>query len=904
MFTLIEKNIYPEIKTILQAVAENKALEPKLAQDYTDVLFKSAVVHNNRTYIHGIFSLLLYAIEQGKLKSTQSILQVQGSDPNVTEIISSNTALMVNLTKIVKKQDKETQNKILIELLNHPSINLLLGSVFIKESPLQTVAAFGDENLELLKKFINKNNLIKDIYHSSPLFVAIEEEQYQTVNEILATSAGQALALEPRSDGPYALDMAAQYLTDLEKGKVIITQLLALMPIDTYEISNSLYNCAANKNLSCRLEFMKILLQAGANPNGKSIQSDVPLIAQLGYALNEAMKKNQRAEAGNLRNIILLLLEYQADIFVMVEKDLSLINCLCGIKPYGKIVVDLFEKFYKDQDEMLEKITASIQPEKTPKIAQAVVDQFYQASQMENSSAQQATLLNLWNTAGAQRNALGLQVRFTVFIKMIERLKYGALEIDGIQTLINVFKKKRDLTQYHGGNINFILYREYLTSAIFSLRDESDLPTLEQSFEYLHEFSEAIINCTDNDNAILLEFNDLLQRLIHLGLQYQEFSPRLIACFGKFLTRFRGDKIALSNTSKLDIYQLQLLHAYQTDDLVKFDHHYQAVIQLLPKNHVILRQYAYWKTKLIFNQAQKIDATQIDNHLILTLQQSLSDLKTDHAIFPKEAFDQFECILNVIGKRKKRAEKGLKREAKLAGYASVVEPQHLPPPLSPQPAGPSVSEDNVNNNNNNNNNLERLEQDQHEQAQAQDLQINIDLSAALPFAPVKGKREQHDYVTIRDRTLNYTKKQLMDAETEGEKSPTPLYQEAQIREIFKDFLHPGEILKSFTEDDKVQGICWVVCRPPAKDLTEKQQETFVDEFKKNETANFCCKNGIYRLKPAGDLRLHGQVVRAKPERCYLVILDQVWKHGDKFTRRDDIHVKPNQPSASSKSMFK
>ncbi len=866
MTILIAPELYPEFQAILKAVVKRQKLDFKTIEPYLDVYFPAVTSGHARVYGPLIY-LAVYHRHDSLLKQ---LLQLENYDPNVNDVGLSSSLMWLASTQLINSPgEKIPRGQIITQLLNCKKIEASAGRLLCGESALQHLVIKGDQYLDWVQRFIPiEGNLSQDLYGANPLQLSIQEGQIATALEILKTAEGRALASQPRADDIYPLDVVCEHVTDVEGGKKILTALLKEVdPNICYGHTPSLYNILANENPQCILEFSKILLSHGADPNlpGRFNES---LISCVVSEYLQALQNRSTPKAACLKELILSLLQHHANIFhTLHQRNISLIEYLYA-EPLGMIVINLFKQHFNSDETTLRRIdeiskkapcASSTSSRSTPNTAATLREELTRIARITDDVKKQNAMFEFHEKherhfrKGEADYIPAENTAITTFAHMVLR---GALLPENILKLIKILKAKdKEYDQYQT-----IFYKEYLTGAILSIISSPDKPSvLTKLFPNLLYFSQSLdFSETEKGSTSLKVLNDLAQRCVRLALIYAKESHHYFSEFLNIIQQM--DASLFDQESKLLILQLEITHAYFTKNRQSFEELYTKIAAVLPKNHILFRQYNHWKTELLASENSKkvlhYDQAQ-ENNTTKKLKEKTTEPPPTMAIVPAAATQNLSVVI-------------------------------MPP--APETHLPIHSKIETNHNNSSSNS--------HDSTTATNYLI---INQALPFfnANCKSYTEDRHISTPQDKT-NSRGAALINLERSLDPSTAPIrYNKAVIRKIFRNaLLADDEPIKSIVCLG-VENICWIVCRIPEE---VKQhyglEKRFLDLFD-NAThllpptsTGICYEEKKYRMMLGRkDFRLHcHSVIRAKGERCFLVIFNELWRHEEDFAYHPDRYI--------------
>jgi hypothetical protein len=939
MTILVANNLYAEeVKAISNTLYKSQAT--KFPKDIDLSLYKDVYLPIklpcNDTQTKTLYCSCVYLALLNNNQNLLTELLKADYDPNINEIATSTTPLFIAIENLLDEPNNKQNTSIIKELLKNTRTNPTLANVINKETALSHLAIEGDKNLALIDELAKyEESFYRDSYGANVLVTALQYQQYETVVKLLQTQPGQALVSSQRADGAYPLDLCVQ-IRDPEQGAKILNIMLELVDANIlFDKLPILFTVLNNPNPKCKLKYMEILLQHGVDPNLTHYNSET-LLTGVVYDYLRVKEGILKGSPEIYLELIKLLLEYNADIFCEDKyKDGTLIGTLSQNK-YGQTIIDLFKDFYKDNSEALNTIEnhlikpASDSNQAAPLLQttssdmlgkfhgefQAILETQLGADVDLYRQSQLIALYENYTSQFPQAKELN-QIQGTIILQLFKQLNCGTLTLANISKLIGYLNNKKN---------EFTLniwwpYREYINKSLYQLSiiKENDnenkykekLAIIRDSYQYMGKLFTSFD--TNNDEVFqyqLDDFNDLMQRIIRITLSHAE---EFRADLGKFLDRL--NKIPTDDFNPFDpqtrdlILQLHITHVYFKGDKNEYDRLYEIISSTLPKNHILFRQYEYWKVDLTFQEMFKTPHSTLEDGHAETLQKSLNDLKVRHPGLKKiknfgldnKLLDFKVLVANSkqerkqakeAAKKQRNAENRLKKE--LATEGKVNEPVAVP------------AIEKVESNNNNIQSTISLTSSSISNSSSVTKDKLITPQAAYiakaaenhPITVAREKRKQNGfkYHDLMIKNLEQTVARECNVAHQAESAP--LYQESDIRQIFADALLPGENIKPINCWG-VENVCWVVCRMPKEVDNYPGLRTDFDTQFSNATAlqaptsaGICCENKIYRLKlKAQDYRLHcSQVIRARGQRCFLVVFDTLWTHEKPFENK----CKPDQ----------
>ncbi|MFA6037878.1 MAG: hypothetical protein WC748_07155 [Legionellales bacterium] len=882
MIIITEHGLYPDLARIEGAIKKHKTPREKNSYGtYASVYFHQENLH---------LPLPSLAVAYGNENTFNLLASMPDFDPNVTELSSSVSLfrLVLECAYFCEAEDKSKYKKILLKLLKSRNLDWS-GVRLYHRTVLHYVAQIGDVDLSITKEILKvENNFSYDIFGSNPLFTSIQEKQYQTTEYILNTFDKNIL-MQALIDGTYPLEIACSKSTDLNQGLSIITKMLDALAPEFYQPSPVLFSAIQNENKECSVAFVKLLLSRGVNPNVISAEND-PI---LNIIATEFFKATDAQHEAHWLQILDLLLTHGLNVFIKTRNNQFDFISETWSYPQGKKLVNHILKHFSKDEETLKKLRQLIKndfqyPNDFDERHREYENRISRIGKIQNSDEQVYALLKLKNDLGddwiaTPPNSLAEFRKNSLLLALTHLYSRGFISTQPIFEIIKIFRGMQGAIYK---NALPFLYQGYL---IRSLTDFSNSSNKGQSITHAlmiaTQFVGSFEQQSDEDRLCFInELNDILQRIILLALlEVKQIHKDFSLCL-TWLSKIPEDYF--DTQTQLLILELKITQAYFQGKLQDFNLYFQQ----FPASHLLQRQYLYWQLELLFKQninPPTIEYIEELDRALVKLNNKYSDIPVPYTHPFKEKLAAYRRQIAPHTKPQKEVKKPLELSSPIV-QAPILLPE------------PTVS---ISNNNNNPVGQNSLMLNQTKLAITSD-----------PVDPIVKAKRRHQYVQAGIDAISNLMQQIKPHKKQL------LYTEKQIREKFKAVLQDGEILKSLTYRYE-EGICWAICHAEeavytklAEHFTKKFAECYEVKMGHANSGISCEKepneeNGVIRLKLGRhDERLQGPIYRLAEvegklkDRCFLIVFNKRWVHGEAFKQEEIILEPPKPVNANEKRM--
>lgn len=835
-----------------------KEKDRETLKTYSTVLFKTD--DTPLIYVPLIYLAVIY--------QNESLLkQLLTFDAEVINMPEPESYSLLNFALSINSDKKESISIVEI-LLNDKKIDHSQGLGLLRQSPLFFLTSIENPNLSWIKELIaKKTGLTNDIHGANALTLSLQDEKYEVSHAILATEEGKALLTQLRRDGMSQLSNACNNSLDLVQGSALIKTMLLTVDPNFHGGTPALFSTLANSNSECRLAFIKILLENGANPNLTNSFGEHLLQAVAVFYRAAKLAANQE-KINNSLEIVSLLLKHGADVFFEIKNQGSFIKNVFQDENFRNIILTHF----KDNKDAREKILSIVKNNETHLPEKLILTSFFDkihAFNLKNPDAAQTEIFELKETVAADwikplpKDIISETRRKVILHHLLLIFQRGNLTQENTIKLISLLDKNEDYKKY----IPF-LYREYLVKAIVDF--DFRLPYVENKdkLKILFMFCFKLVGYFSSwdkevQECFSLELSDIMQRIIQLALVCARHNKTEGKGLGDFLVWIDMiDVDYFDAEAQLMIWQLRMTHAYYSLNKNEFDSYYKEIDKHLPADHLLRGQYDYWNAKLVFRQ--------IDKESLETLEAAQSKLQNRG--FDNSLLTEFN--LQLVEYRKKNPKAQVPKLKKIVPYIATVN-YVAPPVVSASSAGTSS-------NNNNNRNFNSFEEPEVE-------------------IKVKQKTRGIGYQELQNNAIEELVVRI------DPNNPLPVYSEEDVRKHFSDILKTGDTLKPVYYENKL-GVFWAVCNFEELQLDTYSEKRFKKEFEKSNTVRFGASSGLsfkktFRLMLGNnDKRLHSTLYKTNESTCSLIKFDELWVHDDKDIEVRTVYI--SQESRPNPSRLK
>lgn len=853
MIILLEEALYPEKAHLFNELSKGKKLKSDqvaLLQLYKDVLCYSPPTE--RGQMPSYDTPIMIAVNSAHEQAIRLLLIHNTINEETDDLIYGLNPLNRAIEQLKYNPDRRNIFSKIITLLLEKG-DYLEPTALNNQSPLMELALVGDSFGHLFSAMLQKTEYLSSDYHgATALSFALQENQARTVMKILdflGEKHQEPMLNIPRVNGATMTCLLCEFVENKDEGIALLEKMLAmgatLNPENHFdEVTSSLLN----PNSDTSLAYVRFLLGKGFNINIEKAND-----RSITHCFLQYLSVKDEKDKNNYLAIFKLLLEYTASInFIYRALQMPFWQY---VKIKDSVVYQLVKAKFND-------LPDNMPPQKDRVInkSEEFVNDAFQAaydSGAESYFNLQKKYAQDWpngkDNTGFPKDSAAFGRVSTILNGLISLCKNGQLKAEQNLRLIQLLRLF--------GNKFYILlpvlYNAYLKDALrfflVTVGDESE--KARNLLTKIVEFQKCIqpIQIDEHRNALNERLNYFFYR-----------SMKLILVRGKLIKHdmliFWIDYLKkcnlLDEKSLAVVDDFAIYNAFLREDKISFDALFAKIVTKLPVDHLLQRQYWYWKIVLCDKKSTDI------SELIEAVSEGKKHVNETHLYqFNIKIENHLNQKKIELQQQKKKAHpKEVPVQIPQMPTTAVMPPSEEAPLFMKQNGSSSTTKPVLNQS------------------------VTVITACATNFnSSVSSNIEKRESKPKRAKIFTRI---YEDAIEQAEQIiQGPVNAENDVRKLFHNELRENEILKPLKYKGKF-GVFYAVCRTESCNhitgLSKRFESYFTqwdDPIREGASSGIVYEYDTFRLKfGANDYRLHASQHKAEGVNCQLLIFHELWQH--------------------------